>query len=83
MSALAEVGLLKRKALSCRDADLPVDEVEASDELGDGVLDLQAGVHFQEIELQSIRVDDEFNSTGVVITNCVRGRHGSLTHLLP
>ena len=34
-----------------RHPELPLDEVEAGDELGDGMLDLQARVHLQEEEL--------------------------------
>jgi hypothetical protein len=30
---------------------LPLDQIDVVDELGDRVLDLQAGVHFEEIEL--------------------------------
>ena len=50
MPALGEARLLEWEALACRDAYLPLDEVEPGDELGDGVLDLQAGVHFQKVK---------------------------------
>ena len=44
------VRLLERELLAGRDADHLLDEVDAGDELGDGMLDLQARVHLQEEE---------------------------------
>ncbi len=71
------MGLLKWKALAVRDADLPVDQVESGDQLGDGMLDLQAGVHLQEIKIARIRFDDKFDRPGVVIIHSLcRGDRG-------
>ena len=42
---------VKVERLARRDAQLPLDEVEAGDQLGDRVLDLESGVHLQEEEL--------------------------------
>ena len=44
-------------------AQLPLDEVEAGHELGDGVLDLEAGVHLQEVELAVLV--EELDGAGV------------------
>ena len=41
---------IDRQALAAGDADLPLDEVDAGDELGHRVLDLQARVHLEEVE---------------------------------
>ena len=46
-----DVVLRERQRLAGGDAQLQLDEVEAGDQLGDRVLDLQAGVHLQEEEL--------------------------------
>jgi hypothetical protein len=46
-----DVLLRERERLPRRDAQLLLDEVEAGDELGDGVLDLQPGVHLHEERL--------------------------------
>ena len=43
--------LRHRQLLAAGDADLPLDEVDAGDHLGDRVLDLQPGVHLEEEEL--------------------------------
>ena len=40
----------ERQRVAAGDAELPFDEVEAGDRLGDRVLDLQAGVHLHEPE---------------------------------
>ena len=44
----AHVVLRERQRLALGDAQLQGDEVEAADELGDRVLDLQAGVHLEQ-----------------------------------
>ena len=47
----AHVLLRDRQRRAGGDLDLLVDEVDAGDHLGDGMLDLDAGVHLDEIEL--------------------------------
>ena len=46
-----DVLLRDRQAAAGGDADLLVHEVDAGDRLGDRMLDLQAGVHLDEVEL--------------------------------
>ena len=46
-----DVVLREAERLAGGDAQLPLHEVEPGDELGHGVLDLQAGVHLEEVEL--------------------------------
>ena len=46
-----DVRLAKAQALAVRHADLLGDEVEPGDHLGDGMLDLQARIHLEEVEL--------------------------------
>ena len=43
--------LRDRKRLALGDADLLAHQVDAGDHLGDRMLDLQAGVHLDEVEL--------------------------------
>ena len=56
----AQVFLLQPKDFSAGDADLLFHKVHAGDHLGDGMFDLQAGVHFEEIEIP-IGIDEEFD----------------------
>ena len=90
----AEVG----QVLASRDPELGLDEVDVGDFLGDGVLDLDAGVHLDE-DVPSRRVDEELDRSGVdvadvigeplrVVGQCVAqgrieaGGGGDLDHLL-
>ena len=69
-----------RQALAGRDPQLPLDQVEAGDHLGDRMLDLQAGVHFHEIECAGARgLDDELDGAGADVTDrlCRCNRRGA------
>ena len=55
-----------RQALSGGDGDLLLDDIDAGDLLGDGVLDLQAGVHLEEEKLAA-RVLQKLDGAGVLI----------------
>ena len=69
MSSWAEPERLARG-----DADLPLDEVEAGDQFGDRVLDLQAGVHLHEEELVGrVGGDDELDGAGAGVVDAARG----------
>src|SRR5829696_1439647 len=70
--------LRHRQRLAGGDADLPLDEVDAGHDLGDGVLHLQAGVHLQEEELAVLV--DELDGAGVVVTDGLGGLDGGRTH---
>ncbi len=61
--------------------DLEFHKVEAGNLLGDGMLDLQARVHFQKIKIE-IGVNEEFNSAGVDVAAGAREAHRGLAHLL-
>ena len=52
------------QAVASGDGDLEFDEVEAGDLLGDGMLDLQPGVDFEEIEIE-VGVDEKLDGAGV------------------
>ena len=70
---LAEVELLAR----CH-ADLPCHQVESGDQLGHRVLDLEAGVHLEEIELALL--EEEFDRPGVVVATGLADLDGGLAH---
>ena len=58
--------LLQRQAVARGDLDLDANEVEAGNHLSHGVLDLQAGVHFEE-EVAAIGAEDELDGSCVPV----------------
>ncbi len=62
-----------------RDGDLKFDEIEPGNLLGDGMLDLQTRVDFEEIEIE-MRVDEKFHGAGVDVTAGARESHRGITH---
>ena len=78
MPAHGHVVLEKRQTLPRGDAQLPLHQIEAGDHLGDRMLDLQAGVHFHEIE-RAVLLGDEFHRAraGVLDRFRRRDRRGS------
>ena len=63
MAVVGDVVLGEVERLAGGDAQLPLDEVESGHELGDRVLDLEAGVHLQEEELAVLV--EELDGAGV------------------
>ena len=47
----------------------PLDQINAEHLLGDAMLNLQAGVYFQEVELMTVGVVNEFDGTGVAVAD--------------
>ena len=76
--AAVDLVLRHRQRLAAGDADLPLDEVDAGDHLGDRVLDLEAGVHLEEEELAVLV--DELDGAGVVVADGLGGLDGGLAH---
>ena len=63
-----DVVLRERERLARRDAQLLLDQVDAGDELGHRVLDLQPGVHLDEEELVGGGVgDEELDGAGALV----------------
>ena len=56
-------------------------QINACDQLGHRVFNLQTGVHFQKIEI-AVAINDKFNGTCAGITHCLRQRDGLITHCL-
>ncbi len=69
-----------RELLAGGDADHLLDEVDAGDELGDGMLDLEARVHLQEVEALVLPCD-ELDGAGGVVVHGLGQRDGLLAHL--
>ena len=55
------------------------DEIESGDLLGDGMLDLQARVHFQKIKIE-IGVDQKFDGAGVGVAAGARQAYRGVAH---
>ncbi len=71
------------KAVALGDEDLRADEVDAGDAFGDGVLDLDAGVHFDEEPVVLIHVVEKLDGARVVVADAFGEFHGGVAKLLP
>ena len=79
---LLQTDLRERRA-SC-DAQLRLDEIDAEDFFRDRVLDLQAGIRFDEREpLAGARVHQELEGARVLVTDLLRHLQSRLDQLLP
>ena len=66
--------------LAGRDPDHLLDQIDAGDQLGHGMLDLQPRVHFQEIEAL-VLAGDEFDGAGGIVFHRLRQRDRLFAHL--
>ena len=64
-----------------RDPDLLLDQIDTRDGLGDGVLDLDAGVHLHEVEAP-VGIEQELHGPGIGIADRARGQHGQSADVL-
>ena len=78
---VAETDLRVADRLPLGDEDLRTHEVDIRDHLGDGVLDLNAGVHLDEI-MVAVAVDEELHRAGVDIADGLGNLHGVGVQLL-
>ncbi len=60
------------------DANLLANQVEAGDHFGHGVLDLDARVHFQKVEL--VAGDEALDRSGGIVADRLRGAHAGFAH---
>ena len=81
MAALPQIRLPERQRLTCCHSQLELDQVDAGDKLGDGMLHLQTRVHLQEIEVAG-RVDQELQGACVRVPHCLHGCDRRSTHPL-
>ena len=73
------VRLLEGQLLAGRRADHQLDEVDAGDQLGDRMLDLQARIHLQEEEA-AVLAGDELDRAGAVVADGLGEGDGLLAH---
>ena len=78
-AALANVLLAERKRLAGRDLDLCPHEVDAGDHFGDRMLDLDARVHLEEIEV-ALGIDEELDRAGADVVDGLGRLHGDPAH---
>ncbi len=87
MPGAAHLGLRDGQRFACGHTQLPLDQIEAGDQLGDGMLDLQPRVHLHEVEALRrpglAAFDDELHRARAHITHGSGGGHGGLAHLAP
>ena len=81
MAAERKVFLAVAQRLSLGDAQLLAHQIQAGDFLRDGMLHLQAGVHFQEPELAAVH--QELDGAGGGVADALRGGDGRSAHLRP
>ena len=77
--ALVEVFLLETQRFAVGHADLFLHQVHAHHFFRDGVLHLQAGVHFQKVEV-AVFVHQKFNGAGPAVVHGLCGGHGRGAH---
>ncbi len=65
--------------LALGDADLPRHQIEPGDPLGHRVLDLEPGVHLQEVEVP-VPVDEELDRARADVADRLRRLHRHLAH---
>ncbi|KFB67915.1 MAG: hypothetical protein CAPSK01_002503 [Candidatus Accumulibacter vicinus] len=76
-----DVLLPERQGFAGSDTDHQFDEVDAGDHFGHRMLDLQAGVHFEEVE-RLVRADDELDGARALIVHGLGERDRLLAHRL-
>src|ERR1700737_1516432 len=79
-SGQRDVFLRKRELLACRDADHLLDQIDAGDQFGDGMLDLQPRVHLEKIKAL-VLAGDEFDRAGRIVFHGFCERDRLLAHL--
>jgi hypothetical protein len=72
-------GCLNGSGSPAGDANLRLDQVDAGDHLGHGMLDLNAGVDLDEIEVVAL-IDDELDRAGVGVADFSDQPHGRFAH---
>src|SRR5512139_3498965 len=80
-AAVLDLLLLVLQRQAGGDADLLLHDVDAGDGLGDGVLDLQPGVHLHEVELV-VGIEQEFDRAGVDVAHRPGSAHRQLADVL-
>ena len=82
MTTKAHIFLGTGQLFSRRDTNLQVDQIESGDQLGHGMLHLQACVHLEEIEILLL-VNQELDGTSICIVRGSRHPNRDLAHTAP
>ena len=69
-----QVDLRVGERLARGDQDLALDQVDAGDDLGDGVLDLDARIDLDEVERAGLDIDQELDRPGVFVPHVAAER---------
>src|SRR5712692_10983632 len=78
-AVLREIALRKRQRFARGDLDLRLDQIDAGHEFGDRMLDLDARVHLEEVEV-AVRVGEKLDGAGAYVVDRARGLDGDLAH---
>ena len=78
VAADLHVVLLRGQLLAGGDQQLRLDEIDAGDQLGDRMLDLDARVHLDEVELAVLV--EELERAGAAVVDCAAGLDAALAH---
>ena len=81
MAVDSDLPLVERQRFAAGHAQLPFDQIEAGDHLGHRMLNLQARVHFHEIEI-SVRLGDELHRARADVAHRLCRLDRRITHLL-
>ena len=82
VSGAGDVALLERQRLAARHPNLPFDEIEPGDRLGDRVFDLQARVDLEEVEL-AVAVEEELHRPRTGVADGLPGGDSRRAHARP
>ena len=82
MAGKMYIFLCKAQRKAGCDAHLLFDQIHAGNQLRYTMLHLNARVHFHEIEMLSICVQQELYRTGAYVAHSLRSPDGSQSHLL-
>ena len=80
---VAEADLRVVEPVALGDANLPTDDVDPGDLLGDGVLDLDPRIDLDEIEPAGVGINEELDRPGVLVAGHSADRQGSVADRLP
>ena len=78
-----DICLREAERLALGDGDLKRHEIETGNSFGHGMLDLNAGVHFQEIKFLTFGVDEELHGADRPVANVRCEPHRSLMKARP
>src|SRR5271168_559270 len=82
VAAQLDILLAQAQRLAGRDAHLHFDQVEPGNHFRDGMLDLEARVHFEEVEA-ALAVHQEFEGAGIRVASGARQVYGRFAHRAP